>query len=78
MENTRVQQTSGNEKLVMKSMTYDLYWPGTNIFKTKNNAFNWKGKESLLMQDSEMKNINFQKTLKLNLKLNANKNITYR
>ena len=23
------------------------YWPGTNIFKSMNNAFNWKGQPSI-------------------------------
>ena len=61
----------------MKSLTYELYWPGTKIFKTKNNAFNWQGKDSEIMKSHEMQCINTTKLQAINLKQNAKKNITY-
>ena len=48
------------------------YWPGTKIMKTHHNAFNWKGKESQLMQDVEMRNINNSKIHLLGRKTIAN------
>ncbi len=58
-------------------MKFELYWPGTTILKTRHNAFNWQGKTSRLMQDTEMKNINQAKMQKVDLKKNAKKNPTY-
>ncbi len=35
-----------------------IYWPGTNIAKSKNNAFDWKNKKSEIMQHTDFINSN--------------------
>lgn len=30
------------------------YWPGSNIFKTKTNCFNWKGSPSIFTRKGEV------------------------
>lgn len=32
-----------------------IYWPGTNIVKSKNNAFNWKAKTDVLTNSKDWK-----------------------
>jgi len=32
-----------------------VYWPGSNIVKSKNNAFDWKAKSSVLTDSKEWK-----------------------
>ena len=61
----------------MKQTTYSPFWEGTNIPKSKGNAFDWKDKESKITKSPEIQNTNRLKLQQVNLKQNANKNITY-
>ena len=38
-----------------------MYWPGTNIVKSKNNAFDWKTKKSQITQNIDFINSNRSK-----------------
>lgn len=51
----------------MKTTTYNPFWKGTTIPKSRGNAFDWKGKESQVAQSTEIKNINKVKLQKISL-----------
>jgi hypothetical protein len=51
MENNRVHKKTG-------AKTAMSYWPGTKIPKSRGNAFDWHGQESLVMRNTELTNIN--------------------
>lgn len=51
------------------------YWPGTNIVKSKGNAFDWHGRSSQIMNTPEMKMSNGAKLQMMGSKSQAN--ITY-
>ena len=61
MENTRVQQTSRTEE------SLNIYWPGTKVYKSRHNAFNWEGQPSKVMQHMDMKIANINKLQKVSL-----------
>ena len=42
----------------MKEKKYSPYWPGTNIVKSRANAFNWQGKESEILKQADHRNLN--------------------
>lgn len=43
---------------VLKAQPQVEFWPGTNIKKSKHNAFNWKGQSSKLTKYLQPANVN--------------------
>jgi hypothetical protein len=61
MENTRVQQAPRAKKPVT------IYWPGTNVIKSRSNAFDWRGHSSEIMKQLDMQLSNNAKFQAINL-----------
>lgn len=61
MENTRVQQATRTKKPM------SIYWPGTNVIKSRSNAFDWKGHSSEIMKKFDMQMSNNAKLQAINL-----------
>lgn len=44
-----------------------IYWPGTNVIKSRSNAFDWKGHSSEIMKKFDMQMSNNAKLQAINL-----------